>query len=183
MGMDKTLMERIDIMHTAAGTFFTDEAREASWTKWRDAVAMADRGVNINKRAFYSLRIVVLVSAITVPSLVGLNLSGTGGTIVRWLTFGFSLVAAILTSILTLYRLGERWLMYRKLKEELMKIGWALVESTGTQESRRAWGSFISATDKVIAEYNKTYETTVIQTAQASLEYRPDGSGKEEQHP
>jgi hypothetical protein len=75
--------------------------------------------------------------------------------------------------------------MYRKLKEELMKIGWALVESTstGAQESRRAWGSFISATDKVIAEYNKTYETTVIQTAQASLEYRPDGSGKEEQHP
>ena len=146
---------------------------------------LADRMVNINKRAFYSLRIVVLVAAITVPSLVGLNLSGTGGTVVRWLTFGFSLVAAILTSILTLYRLGERWLMYRKLKEDLMKIGWTLVESssTGTQQAPRAWGSFISNTDKIIAEYNKTYETTVIQTAQASLEYRPDGSVKEEQHP
>jgi Protein of unknown function (DUF4231) len=184
MRMDKNLMERMDIMHTAAGTYFTSEAREASWSKWRDTVVMADRMVNINKRAFYSLRIVVLVAAITVPSLVGLNLSGTGGTVVRWLTFGFSLIAAILTSILTLYRLGERWLMYRKLKEDLMKIGWTLIESSsaGTQQAPRAWGSFISNTDKIIAEYNKTYETTVIQTAQASLEYRPDGSVKEEQH-
>jgi hypothetical protein len=181
--MDKILMERIDIMHTAAGAFFTNEAREAGWSKWRDTVVMADRNVAINKRAFYSLRIVVLISAITVPSLVGLNLSGTGGLVVRWLTFGFSLVAAILTSILTLYRLGERWLMYRKLKEDLMKIGWTLVESSGvsTQEAPRAWGSFLSATDKVVAEYNKTYETTVIQTAQSSLEYRHDGSGREEE--
>jgi hypothetical protein len=27
-----------------------------------------------------------LISAITVPSLVGLNLSGAGGSVVRWLT-------------------------------------------------------------------------------------------------
>jgi len=174
-------MERIDIMHTAAGPFVTNEAREASWSKWSDTVVMADQNVDINKRAFYSLRIVVLISAITVPSLVGLNLSGTGGTIVRWLTFGFSLIAAILTSILTLYRLGERWLMYRKLKEDLLEVGWTLVESSSTspQETQHAWGSFLSATDKVIAEYNKTYETTVIQAAQSSLQYRHDGSGKE----
>jgi len=49
-------------------------------------------------------------SAITVPSLVGLNLSGTGGVIVRWITFALSLVAAVSTAFLTLYRLGDRWL-------------------------------------------------------------------------
>jgi hypothetical protein len=63
-----------------------------------------------------------MISSITVPSLVGLNLSGTGGAVVRWLTFAFSLVAAITTGMLTLYRLSDRWLMYRKLNQDLIKL-------------------------------------------------------------
>ena len=117
-----------------------------------------------------------MISSITVPSLVGLNLSGTGGAVVRWLTFAFSLVAAITTGMLTLYRLSDRWLMYRKLNQDLMKIGWTLVENSGT-DPHGAWESFTRATNKAMSDYNNTYEHAVIQTAASAPSDR--GPGKE----
>ena len=48
-----------------------------------------------NRKQFYGLRLAAVISAIIVPSLVGLNLSGTGGSAVRWLTFTLSLIAAL----------------------------------------------------------------------------------------
>ncbi len=92
----------------------------------------------------------------------------------RWLTFALSLIAAVLTSIVALYRLGDRWLMYRKLREGLLAAGWALVHSpdTGLQSSQRAWANFIRSTDNALVVYNSTYETAVIQTAQSNSEIR-----------
>jgi hypothetical protein len=138
----------------------------------------ASRSVIDSERIFYGLRLVALVSSITVPSLVGLNLSGTGGSVVRWLTFAFSLVAAISTGALTLLRASDRWVMYRKLQQDLLKIGRSLVESSGT-DPQEAWEAFTHATNEAIADYNRTYESAVIQAAGSSPEYR--GLGKEEQ--
>ena len=98
----------------------------------------------------------------------------------RGLTFVLSLITAIVTGVVTLYRLGDRWLMYRKLRDDLMAIGWALVQGPGlnAEQSQQAWTSFITATGKSLAQYNKTYETAVIQAAQSSPESNEDGSRK-----
>jgi hypothetical protein len=89
--------------------------------------------------------------------------------VVRWLTFGLSLVAAIATGIITLYRMGDRWLMYRRLADTLMIIGQTLVDSYGTdpQQEQAAWKRFTSDTDRAMAAYNRTYEAAVIQVAQS----------------
>jgi hypothetical protein len=176
----KRLRERINTMHTAVSPLLTDDARKASWSEWEYNVVRAEWAVEGDKKAYYGLRTIALISSITVPSLVGLDLSGTGGTVVRWLTFAFSLVAAITTGTLTLYRIGDRWLMYRKLRDDLMKLGWTLVESSGT-DSQIAWGAFTRATNKVISDYNNTYEHAVIQAAGSATSDR--GPGKEEEHP
>jgi hypothetical protein len=175
----KQLRERINIMHKAVLPILTDDTRKASWSEWEYNVVRAAWAVRNDKKAYYGLRTTALVSSITVPSLVGLNLSGTGGTVVRWLTFAFSLVAAITTGMLTLYRLSDRWLMYRKLNEDLMKLGLTLVESSGT-DPQIAWEAFTNATNKAMTDYNKTYEHAVIQAAASAPNNH--GQGKEE-HP
>jgi hypothetical protein len=111
-GMDKSsdiveLRKRIDAMQAAIQPLLTDnKVRNARWEDWKYNLIHATWRERGNKRTFYRMRIVSLTSAITVPSLVGLNLAGAGGVVVRWLTFALSLVAAIAAGILTLYRTG-----------------------------------------------------------------------------
>jgi Protein of unknown function (DUF4231) len=170
---------RLYTMHQAAEkSFLTDESRIAYWKEWHYAIMHAEWRAITCQTQYYILRLVALISAIVVPSLVGLNLSGTGGTVVRWLTFAFSLVAAIATSILTLYRFGDRWLMYRKLGADLMRFGWTLLENANTADAESAWATFIKNTDKAVADYNGTYESAVIPAAWSNPHDDGDHSGE-----
>ena len=166
----KELRRRIDSMQEAIQPLLDDDkVKNSRWEDWKYNLIHATWRERGNKRTFYRLRIVSLTSAITVPSLVGLNLAGTGGGVVRWLTFALSLVAAIATGILTLYRTGDRWLMYRRLMDDLMSIGYTLMDRFGanSQHALQAWEAFTSGTDRAIADYNKTYEAAVIHVAQS----------------
>jgi hypothetical protein len=166
----KDLRERIDRMQNALQPLLKDTGTKAAlWEEWKYQLVHATWREIGNKGTYYRMRVVSLVSAIIVPALVGLNFGGTGGTVVRWLTFAFSLVAAIGTGILTLYRTGDRWLMYRRLMDSLMASGSSLVEGFGTDSQRQqtAWAAFTSANDRAIAIYNKTYEAAVIHVAQS----------------
>jgi hypothetical protein len=115
-----------------------------------------------------------------VPSLVGLNLSGTGGTAVRWLTFSLSLVAALSAAILALFRFGDRWLLYRTLSGELIRAGWALVNSPHTDPDK-PWSTFYAATTRAISRYNAEYATEVITAVQPKAEGQ--GNGQDGQQP
>jgi hypothetical protein len=158
------LRVRMNSIKKAVSPLLIDDARQAYWTEWEYNVERAAWAVESDKKAYYGLRTAALISSITVPSLIGLNLAGTGGTVVRWLTFAFGLVTAITTAMLTLYRLSDRWLMYRTLNDDLLKIGWTLVEGLGADPDG-AWKSFTTATDRTMSTYNNTYKHAVIQTA------------------
>jgi hypothetical protein len=122
-------------MRTAAKPFLTNEARKVYWAQaWELTVVRAATRVESNRKEFYGLRLAAIISAITVPSLVGLNLSGAGGSAVRWLTFALSLIAALSTAILTLFRFADRWVMYRALSNGLMSAGWG----SGQQSRHRS---------------------------------------------
>lgn len=166
----RELRAQLREMHSAARPFLTDEARKAYWAKsWELNVLRAATRVESNRKQFYGLRLAVVISAITVPSLVGLNLSGTGGTAVRWLTFGLSLIAALAAAISALFRFADRWLMYRTFSNSLMNAGWALINSTESNE--QAWKDFTTATETAKASCNVTYTRAVILAA----EPKPNG--------
>ena len=156
-------------MRNAAKPFLTDEARKVYWAQsWELTVVHAATRVESNRKEFYGLRLAAIISAITVPSLVGLNLSGAGGSTVRWLTFALSLITALSTAIITLFRFADRWLMYRVLSNSLMSAGWTLVNSPATKQD--AWNQFTAATDAAKARYNATYRTAVILAAEQSTD-------------
>ena len=174
----KDTREIVEIMKGAVLPLLTNDARKASWFKWENNELRVARICDELKKAYYGLGTLALLSAITVPSLVGLNLSGTGGSVVRWLTFGFSLVAAISTGMLALYRINDRWLTYRRFKDELMEVGWSLVDES-TYDPDKSWEAFTAATDKVISSFNRAYEVTVIQAARSVSDYREMRQGEQ----
>jgi len=154
-------------MYSAVQDFIAgDESREANWREWQYQVDHAARQVEARKNEFYRLRIVAVISAITVPSLVGLNLSGTGGEVVHWATFALSLVAAVSTAFVTLYRLGDRWLMYRALRDDLLKVGWDFVNCPPPHQ-QEGWEAFISGTGEAMARFNATYGSVIVGAAQS----------------
>ena len=167
----RELRVQLHDMRNAAKPFLTDEARKVYWAQaWERTVVHAASRVESNRKQFYGLRLTAIISAITVPSLVGLNLSGTGGSAVRWLTFALSLIAALSTAILTLFRFGDRWLMYRALSNSLMGAGWALVNSLESPATELdAWARFTAATDAAKASYNTAYQTAVILAAEPKV--------------
>jgi hypothetical protein len=157
----RELRAQLRDMRNAAKPFLTDEARKAYWAEsWELYVVRAATRVESNRKEFYGLRLAAIISAITVPSLVGLNLSGTGGAAVRWLTFALSLIAALSTAIITLFRFADRWLMYRTFSNSLMNAGWALVNSP--ESDQESWTQFTTATEAAKATYNATYQKAVI---------------------
>jgi hypothetical protein len=162
-------------MHRAAQPFLNSDVRVAFWTQvWELEGIRAARRVKSNRKQFYGFRLTAVISAIVVPSLVGLNLSGTGGSAVRWLTFSLSLVAALSTAVLTLFRFGDRWLMYRTLSSELLNAGWTLVNSPHT-DLNKPWSGFYAATNSAISRYNAEYATEVITAAQPKSGSQSDG--------
>jgi len=162
------LDERLKEMHNAVQDLLSEnKSRQASWHEWQYQLLHAAQQQSARKKEFYRMRLIAVVSAITVPSLVGLNLSATGGAVVRWITFALSLVAAVSTAFLALYRLGDRWFMYRKLRDDLLKAGWDLVNYPRT-EHEKGWEAFIAATGAAIDQYNATYGKVIIGAAQSA---------------
>ena len=158
----KDLRAQLHDMHAAAQPFLTDDSRESFWRQvWELEVIHAALRVRSNRKQFYGFRLTAIISAIVVPSLVGLNLSGIGSTAVQWLTFSLSLVAALSTAVLTLFRFGDRWQMYRTLSNELLNVGWTLVTSSHT-DLNKPWSAFCAATNSAISRYNAEYATEVI---------------------
>jgi hypothetical protein len=94
-------------------------------------------------------------------------------------TFSLSLIAALSAAILTLFRFGDRWLMYRTLKSELINAGWALVNSPYT-DLDKPWSAFTVVTNDAISKYDAEYAAEVISVAQPKSSNQSDGQGPRE---
>jgi hypothetical protein len=162
----RVLREQPQRISQAAAPFLTDDGKRAYWAEWGVHIARAATLMERNRKQVYSLRLAAITSAITVPSLVGLDLSGTGGIAVRWLTFALSLVTALSIAIITLFRSADRWLMYRTLNGSLISAGLALISSAPGDP--QAWTRFTAETNAAIARYNAAYQTAVIQAAEST---------------
>src|SRR5215831_10086546 len=99
-------------------------AQQDYWnTVWASAVDKNFRKLQNMRKWFYSLQGASTAAAIIVPALVGLNLSGSGGVTVRWVTFAVGLIGALCSSFLQLFRFGPRWRLYRDCFSALLLTG------------------------------------------------------------
>ncbi len=90
-------------------------AEEQYWRyRWCTEVIRVQERVVANRKRFYYLRGISVVSGVIVPALVGLNLNGQAGTSARWAALVLSSIAAVSLAVSGLLRYGERWRLYRR---------------------------------------------------------------------
>jgi hypothetical protein len=135
---------------------------------WKAAVGTAARKMDINRRRFYYTQGVSSAAAVTIPALVGLNLSGTGGLLVRWSTFIVGLIGALAAAGLQLLRFGSRWRINRHYYSDLIRagrnFGMDVATSEGCEENR--WKDFQEQITDIIENYNNVYDSEVISPIQ-----------------
>ena len=87
--------------------------------------------------AYYALRLLIIIGRVIIPALVSLDLgSNLAAGLVRWTTFGLSLMVAISAAIEGLFRFGERWRHYRTIVERLKIEGWQFFQLSGPYAQR-----------------------------------------------
>ncbi|HEV2125782.1 MAG TPA: DUF4231 domain-containing protein [Chloroflexota bacterium] len=83
------------------------------------------------QRRYYSLRLVAILGGVTVPALIGLDIGGSGQSLVRWLAFSLGLLVAVAVALEEFFRFGERWRHFRQQSEVLRSEGWAFLQRSG----------------------------------------------------
>jgi len=151
-------------------------AQQDYWnTVWASAVDKNFRKLQNMRKWFYSLQGASTAAAIIVPALVGLNLSGSGGVTVRWVTFAVGLIGALCSSFLQLFRFGPRWRLYRDCFSALLLTGRDYATElalTQGQPTKEAWNKFQGDVDATIANYDRAYDAEIISAVQTQQSSR-----------
>ena len=124
-----TLAELVDMLDD-----LTPIQRQFLKARWVDQVEWTARAAKRAQRRYYRLRVVMVVGAVVVPALVGLNVRGTFATGLLWVTFALGLVLGCATAIDQFFDFGERWRHYRRTCERLKTEGWLYLELAGDYE-------------------------------------------------
>jgi hypothetical protein len=124
-----TLVELVDMLDD-----LTPPQKQLLKARWVDQLEWMGRAANRAQRRYYRLRIVMVIGAVVVPALVGLNVRGGIANALLWVTFALGLVLGCATAIDQFFDFGERWRHYRRTSERLKAEGWLFLELAGDYE-------------------------------------------------
>jgi Protein of unknown function (DUF4231) len=115
---------------------------------WLSQVRYLGDKAEFSKRWHFALRLTAIVGGVTIPALIGLNVSGKVSLGVRWSAFGLGLLVALATAVDEFFHLGEQWRHYRRTAELLKSVRterpaaqrpvWGMIASAGITPSRPA---------------------------------------------
>ena len=113
----------------------TAQQRQFLKSRWVDQVEWMGAAAKRAQRRYYRLRVIMVVGAVVVPALVGLNVRGSFATGLLWVTFALGLVLGCATAVDQFFDFGERWRHYRRTSERLRAEGWLFLELAGDYEN------------------------------------------------
>lgn len=137
--------------------------------RWLDQVLWMERRANAARDRYYALRLTTIVGGVILPALVSLNVSdsATAGPIVRWTTFGLSLMVALTAAVEEFFHYGERWRHYRRTVEWLKSEGWEYFQLGGPYRRYKthaeAYPAFAGRVEEIIQRDIDQYVTKVVQ--------------------
>jgi len=124
-----TLEELVDSLDD-----LTPQQRQLLKARWVDQLEWMGRAANRAQRRYYRLRVIMVIGAVVVPALVGLNVRGGIANALLWVTFALGLVLGCATAVDQFFDFGERWRHYRRTSERLKAEGWLFLELAGDYE-------------------------------------------------
>lgn len=106
------------------------------------------------------------MGAVIVPVLVGFNLTSSGAVVSRGVAFGLSVLVAVTTTLLEVFRYGPRWKLYKRSTDAMVNEGWYYAEGRGDyghlQEGAERFNRFVDRIETVLAQYTEGYMQDVV---------------------
>jgi hypothetical protein len=93
-------------------------------SRWLDQVLWMEGRADHARNRYYLFRLTTIILGVIIPVLVGLNIEGPIGAILRYGIVVLGLLVAITASLEEFFRYGERWRHYRQNVEWLKIEGW-----------------------------------------------------------
>ena len=101
-----------------------DQQKHILHSRWLDQVLWMEGRADSARQWYYVLRVTAIVLGVIIPVLVGLNIQGTPGEILRYGIVILGLLVAVSGALEEFFRYGERWRHYRQTVEWLKIEGW-----------------------------------------------------------
>jgi hypothetical protein len=139
--------------------------KQALESRFIDRVLWAEKRATDARRAYYGLRLTAILGGVLVPSLVSLNIGETGAQVVRWITFGVSLLVAMAIATEEFFHFGDRWRHYRQTAELLKEEGWEFFQRTGDYRNRthaECFPTFARRVERLVHEDVEKFVTQVV---------------------
>ena len=134
--------------------------------RWLDTVLWMEGRASHARNRYYLLRLLIIGGGVLIPALISLELAGSGAVVLKWSTFGLSLVVAISAAVEGFFRYGERWRHYRRTVELLKAEGWRFLQRGGGYADFAGHGdAFPVFADRVEAIIGSNVETFVTELA------------------
>lgn len=136
-------------------------------SRWLDQVLWMEKKAASAQKRYYLLRLTAIVGGVTLPALVGLNISGEPfSAYLRGMTFCLSLLVAISVAVEGFFNYGERWRHYRRTVEDLKREGWQFFQLSGPyrgcQDHAKAYPVFAGRTENLFQQEVEVYVTEVV---------------------
>lgn len=109
----------------------SEEQKVLLRSRWLDQMHWMAGKARTARRRHLTLRWIMAAGGVLLPSLVSFSLGAGQTDALRWLTFGVSLVVALLATTEEVFHFGDTWHHYRRTAELLKSAGWQFVQLTG----------------------------------------------------
>lgn len=163
-----------------AQTDLSDSQQGFFSSRWLDQVLWMEGRAAKAQRAYYRLRLVTVVGAVTVPALVSLTtLGGRLGVAAKVLTWCVSLLVAASAAVEGFFQFGQRWRGYRGTVERLKMEGWLYLQQAGpyaaSSSHRDTFAVFAARVEELIKTDVDVYLTEIAVEKQKQREASQEG--------
>lgn len=140
--------------------------------RWVNTVLWMEGRASHARNRYYLLRLLIIGGGVLIPALISLELAGNGALVLKWATFGLSLVVAISAAVEGFFRYGERWRHYRRTVELLKAEGWRFLQQGGGYADFASHGDafpvFAGRVEEIIGSNVETFVTELARERKPS---------------
>jgi hypothetical protein len=109
-------------------------------------------GYNVGK-VHQSLRTLAATAGLISPALLGIGMTDSTNTAIRWVAFGFTLMSGLALAADAVFRPRDRWRLQRRVGDALKAEAWLFVQLAGpykAQSHTEARDAFVAASERII---------------------------------
>ena len=163
-----------------AHTDLDERQRDFFTSRWLEQVVWMEERAAKFQRLYYRLRLVTVVGAVTVPTLLGLAVyGGSLEDVAKVVAICVSLLVAVCAAVEGFFQFGQRWRGYRGTLERLKTEGWLFLEQAGpyaaSSSHSESYASFAARVEELIKTNVDVYLTEVAADKQPSKDVGKEG--------